>query len=179
MKRCCRHILTLSRPQGQMCDAISFLQSATRPALALDRPLLNISYQLSIAWSICIPSERPLARLSLQERTLKVLLEPGRGCDSLKKGNSNVTIAAPPLPTNIRIYCLWYIYIGLCSIVCFSPHPEASLPASGSAFSESSSPSTDTLLPCTAFSTSVTKLSMYSRSLPTRVTVLRSFPHRG
>lgn len=45
--------------------------------------------------------------------------------------------------------------------------------------SESSSPSTLTLLPCTPFSTSGTKLSMKSKSRPTSVTVLCDFPHRG
>lgn len=36
-----------------------------------------------------------------------------------------------------------------------------------------------TRLPCTPSSTSLTKLSIYSTSLPTNVTVFRLFPHRG
>jgi hypothetical protein len=45
--------------------------------------------------------------------------------------------------------------------------------------SASSSPSTATRRPCTAASTSATKLSMNSRSRPTSVTVLWSLPQRG
>jgi hypothetical protein len=57
--------------------------------------------------------------------------------------------------------------------------PDGCVPVVGPGCSESSSPSTETRRPCTAFSTSGTSESIYSVSRPTSVTVLCSFSHRG